>query len=61
MAYDPKSTVHTEVAYAINATGDSLFNVTIQASDSPDYTASKVLANTQAAINSPEAVARVVS
>ena len=59
MAYNPSTTVHTQVAYAVNTTGDSLFNATIQSSDSPDYTAAKTLARSQALINSPEGVHRV--
>ena len=44
MAYD---TVLKEVKYAVKTTGDAMFNSTIGSTDSPDYTADKVEANTQ--------------
>lgn len=61
MAYNPSSTVHVQVTYAVNASGDPLFNPTIQSSDAPDYTAAKVEANAQCLRLSPEALQRVVS
>ena len=47
------------VTYAVNATGDAMFNSTIGSSDSPDYTAAKAEANTQCVAVSPAATERV--
>lgn len=47
------------VTYAVNTTGDALFDSTIGSSDSPDYTADKVEANTQCVAVSPAASERV--
>ena len=56
MAYD---SVVKEVKYAVNATGDAMFNSTIGSTDSPDYTADKAEANTQCVAVSPLATERV--
>ena len=56
MAYD---TVVKEVKYAVNTTGDAMFNSTIGSTDSPDYTADKAEANTQCVAVSPLATERV--
>ena len=47
------------VTYAVNVTGDAMFNSTIGSTDSPDYTADKVEANTQCVSLSPAATAGV--
>ena len=44
------------VEYMVNTSGDALFNPTIASSDSPNYTADKVEANTQCLKLSPDAV-----
>jgi len=57
MAYD---SVLKAVTYAVNTTGDTMFPSTIASTDSPDYTADKVEANTQCVAVSPLATERVV-
>ena len=47
MAYNPNSTSFAKVYYTVNTTGDTWFTPTIQASDSPDYTANKTQALAQ--------------
>lgn len=61
MAFDPgKSTpAISSITYAVNTTGDALFQPTISSSDSPDYTSDKAEANTQAVVLSPLAVESV--
>ena len=54
-SYDATHTVY----YAVKTTGDAMFNPTIRSSDSPDYTAKKVEANTQCVAMSPNATERV--
>ena len=53
-----KSALH-QVRYAVNTTGDAMFTSTIGSSDTPDYTAKKVEANTQCVAVSPGATERV--
>ena len=48
-----------EVKYAVNKTGNAMFMSTIGSTDSPDYTADKVEANTQCVAVSPLATERV--
>ena len=50
-----------EVRYAVNTTGDALFNAAIGSTDSPDYTADKADVNTQCVAVSPLASVCVVS
>jgi len=56
MAYD---SAIKEVTYAVKTTGDAMFPSTIGSTDSPDYTADKVEANTQCVAVSPLAAERV--
>ena len=51
--------VLSSVEYAVNTTGDTMFHSTIASTDSPDYTADKVEANTQCVAVSPLAVEKV--
>ena len=48
-----------QVKYAVKTTGDAMFCSTIGSTDSPDYTADKVEANTQCVAVSPLATERV--
>ena len=50
-----------KIEYMVNTSGDALFNPTIASTDSADYTADKVEANTQCLKLSPDAVEVVVS
>ena len=56
MAYD---SAIKQVKYAVKTTGDAMFPSTIGSTDSPDYTADKVEANTQCVAVSPLATERV--
>lgn len=49
------------VEYAVNASGDAIFQPYIASTDSPDYTADKVEANVQARKLSPLAVEKPVA
>ena len=56
----PYNSVLSAVTYAVRTTGDTMFPSTIASTDSPDYTADKVEANTQCVAVSPLATERVV-
>tara|TARA_B100000073_G_scaffold198_2_gene208 strand:+ start:1299 stop:1481 length:183 start_codon:yes stop_codon:yes gene_type:complete len=54
MAASTRTTSFERVQYAVNTTGDTLFNPTIGSSDSPDYTAAKAEALAQSELISPQ-------
>ena len=56
---DNYSSAVSAVTYAVNTTGDAMFNSTIRSSDSPNYTTAKTEANTQCVAVSPAATQRV--
>jgi len=58
--FDPSDSSLVSVSYSVANTGDALFHSTIASTDSPDYTADKVEANTQCLKLNPHAVEEVV-
>tara|TARA_R100001463_G_scaffold124345_1_gene181293 strand:+ start:1009 stop:1203 length:195 start_codon:yes stop_codon:yes gene_type:complete len=61
LAYNPgaSSPVIQSITYSVTTTGDAMFPSTIGSTDSPDYTADKVEANTQCVALNPLATERV--
>ena len=54
MSFNPGATpVIKSISYVVAADGNAIFQPTIASSDSPDYTAAKAEANTQAVVMSP--------
>ena len=59
-AFNPFSTTTIkEITYTVAASGNAMFQPTIQSTDTPDYSADKVEVNAQCVILSPLAIERV--